>query len=84
MTSEPELASAPEETPAKVPAKVATVVTLSLGNAIALSDPALVSSNISVIRRGMNLSLGTANLVTAVSFLAVAAALLGAGVLGDN
>ncbi len=44
MTSEPELASAPEETPTKVPAKVATVVTLSLGNAIALSDPALVSS----------------------------------------
>jgi MFS family permease len=62
----------------------ATVLTLSLGNAIALGDPALLSSNIAVIRSGLQLSLSTASLVTSGAFLTLAATILGVGALGDK
>ena len=54
---------------AQTAASSATVLTLSLGNAIAIGDPALLSSNIAVIRNALQLSLSTASLVTAAAFL---------------
>ncbi|MBU3750350.1 MAG: MFS transporter [Mycobacterium sp.] len=62
----------------------AAVLTLSLGNAIAIGDPALLSSNIAVIRNDLQLSLSTASLVAAGAFLTLAATILGAGAMGDK
>lgn len=62
----------------------ATVLTLSLGSAIAVSEPAVVSSNIPVIREGLNLSLDLTGLVSVGSSLALAATILGAGALGEK
>lgn len=65
-------------------ANTATVLTLSLGSAIAIGDPALLSSNIAIIRSDMQLSLSAASLVTSGAFLTLAGTILGAGALGDN
>jgi MFS family permease len=60
-----------------------TVVAMGLGNALALGDLGILSANVSIVRRALQFSSSTTSFVAVVATLAMAAAALGAGVLGD-
>jgi len=73
----------PEPQQATGPAATMTVVAMGLGNALVLGDLSILSSNISIVRRGLQFSSSTTSFVAVVATLVMAAAALGAGVLGD-
>ncbi len=60
-----------------------TVVAMGLGYSISMTDPTILSANISEVRAGLDLTSSTASFVASLATLALAAAVLGAGALGD-
>jgi MFS family permease len=60
-----------------------TIVAAGLGYAITGADPAILSANISEVRAGLQMSGATASFVASLATLTLAAAVLGAGALGD-
>jgi MFS family permease len=60
-----------------------TVVAMGLGYSITAADPTILSANISEIRAGLEISPRTASFVASLATLTLAAAVLGAGALGD-
>jgi MFS family permease len=60
-----------------------TVVAMGLGYSITAADPTILSANISEVRAGLGMSSGTASFVASLATLTLAAAVLGAGALGD-
>lgn len=60
-----------------------TIVAMGLGYSITASDPTILSANISEVRAGLALSGSTASFVASLATLTLAAAVLGAGALGD-
>jgi MFS family permease len=60
-----------------------TVIAMGLGYAISGSDPAILSTNITTVRAGLHLSVSTSSFVASLATLTLAAAVLGAGALGD-
>jgi MFS family permease len=60
-----------------------TVVAMGLGYSISYADPTILSSNISEVRAGLDMTGSTASFVASLATLALAAAVLGAGALGD-
>jgi MFS family permease len=75
----------PSEPTAKVSgfAATATIVAMGLGYSITASDPTILSANISEVRSGLALSGSTSSFVASLATLTLAAAVLGAGALGD-
>ncbi len=61
-----------------------TIVAMGLGYSITASDPTILSANISEVRAGLALSGSTASFVASLATLTLAAAVLGAGALGDR
>ena len=60
-----------------------TIVAMGLGYGITAADPTILSANVSEVRVGLELSPSTASFVTSLATLTLAAAVLGAGALGD-
>lgn len=60
-----------------------TVVAMGLGYSISMTDPTILSANISEVRAGLHMTSSTASFVASLATLALAAAVLGAGALGD-
>lgn len=60
-----------------------TIVAMGLGYSITAADPTILSANISEVRIGLELSPSTASFVASLATLTLAAAVLGAGALGD-
>jgi MFS family permease len=60
-----------------------TVVAMGLGYSITAGDPTILSANISEVRTGLDLSSSTTSFVASLATLTLAAAVLGAGALGD-
>ena len=60
-----------------------TVVAMGLGYSITAADPTILSANISEVRAGLDMSSSTASFVASLATLTLAAAVLGAGALGD-
>lgn len=60
-----------------------TVVAMGLGYSITAADPTILSANISEVRAGLHMSPSTASFVASLATLTLAAAVLGAGALGD-
>ncbi|OBB12813.1 MFS transporter [Mycobacteriaceae bacterium 1482268.1] len=56
---------------------------MGLGYSITAADPTILSANISEVRAGLELSPSTASFVASLATLTLAAAVLGAGALGD-
>ncbi|TSE02217.1 MFS transporter [Skermania sp. ID1734] len=56
---------------------------MGLGNSITSGDPTILSANISAVREGVGLSGAGASFLASLATLALAAAVLGAGALGD-
>jgi MFS family permease len=60
-----------------------TVVAMGLGYSITAADPTILSANISEVRAGLEMSPSTASFTASLATLTLAAAVLGAGALGD-
>lgn len=60
-----------------------TVIAMGLGYSITAADPTTMSANLAEIRRGLQFSPGTASFLASLCTLTLAAAVLGAGALGD-
>jgi MFS family permease len=60
-----------------------TVVAMGLGYSITAADPTILSANISEVRAGLDMSPSMASFVASLATLTLAAAVLGAGALGD-
>ena len=60
-----------------------TVVAMGLGYSITAADPTTLSANLAEIRKGLQFSPGTASFLASLCTLTLAAAVLGAGALGD-
>ncbi|MFI5508927.1 MFS transporter [Mycobacterium sp. NPDC051804] len=60
-----------------------TVVAMGLGYSITAADPTILSANISEVTAGLHMSPRTASFVASLATLTLAAAVLGAGALGD-
>ncbi len=84
MTS-PEVGSEPAQQPKMVSGVAATmtVLAMGLGYSISAADPTILSANISDVRAGLDLSGSEASFVASLATLTLAAAVLGAGALGD-
>jgi MFS family permease len=65
-------------------AAVMTTVAMGLGSAVAVGDLRILAANISIVRNGLQFSPGTTVFVSSLATLALAASVLGAGVLGDR
>ncbi len=61
-----------------------TIVAMSLGSAMVLGDLIILSANLATVQRGLQCSAGTTIFVGSLATLTMAAAVLGAGVLGDR
>lgn len=61
-----------------------TVVAMGLGYAITNADPTILSANLSEVRLGLHMSPSTASFAAGLATLTLAAAVLGAGALGDR
>ena len=79
------MSSADPVTPSHVTgfAATMTVVAMGLGYSISMTDPTILSANISEVRAGLDMTGSTASFVASLATLALAAAVLGAGALGD-
>jgi MFS family permease len=60
-----------------------TVIAMGLGYSITAADPTTLSANLSEVRRGLQFSPATASFLASLCTLMLAAAVLGAGALGD-
>ena len=60
-----------------------TIVAMGLGYSISAADPTTLSTNLSEVRKGLQFSPGTASFLASLCTLTLAAAVLGAGALGD-
>lgn len=60
-----------------------TIVAMGLGYSISAADPTTVSANLAEIRKGLQFSPSTASFLASLCTLTLAAAVLGAGALGD-
>lgn len=60
-----------------------TIVAMGLGYSITAGDPTILSSNIAAVRNGLGFTPATASFVASLATLTLAAAVLGAGALGD-
>ena len=60
-----------------------TVIAMGLGYAMSGADPTILSANMSQVRIGLNISTSTASFIASLATLTMAAAVLGAGALGD-
>jgi MFS family permease len=60
-----------------------TVLAMGLGYSITAADPTTLSANLAEIRKGLQFSPGTASFLASLCTLTLAAAVLGAGALGD-
>ncbi len=60
-----------------------TILAMGLGYSITAADPTTLSANLAEIRRGLQFSPGTASFLASLCTLTLAAAVLGAGALGD-
>lgn len=60
-----------------------TIVAMGLGYSITAADPTTLSANLAEVRRGLQFSPGTASFLASLCTLTLAAAVLGAGALGD-
>jgi MFS family permease len=69
--------------PVSGPAATMTVVAMGLGYSITAGDPTILSANISEVRAGLDMSPSMASFVASLATLTLAAAVLGAGALGD-
>lgn len=61
-----------------------TVLAMGLGYAITNADPTILSANLSEVRAGLHMSPSTASFAAGLATLTLAAAVLGAGALGDR
>ncbi|MGY4712052.1 MFS transporter [Mycolicibacterium sp. CBM1] len=61
-----------------------TVVAMGLGYSITAGDPTILSANLAEVRRGLEFSPSTASFLACLATLTLAAAVLGAGALGDR
>lgn len=68
--------------PSGLPATM-TVIATGAGYAMSGADPTILSANMSQVRIGLNISTGTASVIAGLATLTMAAAVLGAGTLGD-
>lgn len=60
-----------------------TIAAMGLGYSITAADPTTVSANLAEISRGLQVSPGTSSFLASLCTLTLAAAVLGAGALGD-
>ena len=60
-----------------------TVVAMGLAYAITVADPTILSANMSEVRTGLDIPTSTASFIASLATLTMAAAVLGAGTLGD-
>ncbi|MDQ1322512.1 MAG: hypothetical protein QG655_3760 [Actinomycetota bacterium] len=60
-----------------------TVVAMGLGYSITAADPTTLSANLAEVRRGLEFTPATASFLASLCTLTLAAAVLGAGALGD-
>jgi MFS transporter, DHA2 family, methylenomycin A resistance protein len=60
-----------------------TVVAMGLGYGITVADPTILSANMSEVRIGLGTTTSTASFIASLATLTMAAAVLGAGTLGD-
>lgn len=60
-----------------------TVIAMGLGYAMSVADPTILSANMSQVRIGLQISTSTASFIASLATLTMAAAVLGAGTLGD-
>jgi len=60
-----------------------TIVAMGLGYSITAADPTTLSANLAEVRRGLHFSPSTASFLACLCTLTLAAAVLGAGALGD-
>ncbi len=60
-----------------------TIVAMGLGYSITAADPTTLSTNLSEVRKGLEFSPATASFLASLCTLTLAAAVLGAGALGD-
>ncbi|MCB1265036.1 MAG: MFS transporter [Mycobacterium sp.] len=60
-----------------------TVIAMGLGYSITAADPTTLSANLAEVRRGLEFTPATASFLASLCTLTLAAAVLGAGALGD-
>lgn len=60
-----------------------TIAAMGLGYSVTAADPTTLSANLAEVRRGLQISPGTASFLACLCTLTLAAAVLGAGALGD-
>jgi len=60
-----------------------TIVAMGLGYSITAADPTTLSANLAEVRRGLEFTPATASFLASLCTLTLAAAVLGAGALGD-
>ncbi len=75
-------ADSPQDLVSGLPATM-TVITMGLGYAMSVADPTILSANMSQVRLGLGTSTSTASFIASLATLTMAAAVLGAGTLGD-
>ncbi len=61
-----------------------TVIAMGLGYSITAGDPTIMSANLSLVRSGLQFTPSTASFLACLATLTLAAAVLGAGALGDR
>ena len=61
-----------------------TTLAMGLGSAVVVGDFTVLASNLATVQRGLQCSTGTTIFVACLASLTLAAAVLGAGVLGDK
>lgn len=60
-----------------------TIAAMGLGYSFTAADPTILSTNLAEVRKGLQFSPGTASFLACLATLTLAAAVLGAGALGD-
>jgi MFS family permease len=77
---------APVETQTHVSGTAATmtILAMGLGYSVTAADPTTLSANLAEVRRGLEFTPATASFLASVCTLTLAAAVLGAGALGDR
>lgn len=80
MTSAPADATRPEFS--RVAASM-IIIAMGLAYAIICADPTILSANMSEVRTGLSITTSTASFIASLATLTMAAAVLGAGTLGD-
>ena len=77
------MSQSPKQTEVSGLAATMTVVAMGLGYSFTAADPTTLSASLAEIRRGLQFSPATASFLASLCTLTLAAAVLGAGVLGD-